>query len=90
MREAEQFDVIHAHLDYQHLPLFGRTSAPALTTLHGRLDLPHWPLITRTFRDARLARDADYELGRMLVTRVHSSIAAIPLRFACARVGVAA
>ena len=42
------------------------------------------------FRDARLARDADYELGRMLVTRVHSSIAAIPLRFACARVGVAA
>jgi glycosyltransferase involved in cell wall biosynthesis len=55
MREAEQFDVIHAHLDYQHLPLFGRAGTPALTTLHGRLDLPHWPLITRTFHDAPLA-----------------------------------
>ena len=42
------------------------------------------------FRDARLARDADYELGRMLATRVHPSIAAIPLRFACAGVGIAA
>ena len=55
MREVEQFDVIHAHLDYQHLPLFVRAPVPVLTTLHGRLDLPHWPLITRTFRDAPLA-----------------------------------
>ena len=42
------------------------------------------------FRNSRLSRDADYELGRMLATRVHPSIAAIPLRFACARVGRAA
>jgi hypothetical protein len=42
------------------------------------------------FRDARLSRDADYELGRMLATRVHPSIAAIPLRFASARVAMAA
>lgn len=42
------------------------------------------------FRDSRFQRDADHELGRMLVTRVHPSIAAIPLRFASARVGKAA
>jgi glycosyltransferase involved in cell wall biosynthesis len=55
MREADQFDLIHAHLDYQHLSLFGRLRVPTLTTLHGRLDLPHWPMLVQTFNDAPLA-----------------------------------
>ena len=42
------------------------------------------------FRNRHIERDADHELGRMLAMRVHPSIAAIPLRFACARVGLAA
>ncbi|HEX6136975.1 MAG TPA: hypothetical protein VF059_04920 [Casimicrobiaceae bacterium] len=42
-------------------------------------------------RDHRLARDADYELGRMLAARVHPALAAIPARFASSRaVGLAA
>jgi glycosyltransferase involved in cell wall biosynthesis len=55
MREADQFDLIHAHLDYQHLSLFRRSGTPTLTTLHGRLDLPHWPMLLQTFPDAPLA-----------------------------------
>ena len=43
-----------------------------------------------TFRDMRDNRDADYELGRMLATRVHPAIAAIPARFAPAAIGLAA
>ena len=43
-----------------------------------------------TFRGARVERDADYELGRMLATRVHPAIAAIPARFLPARAGLAA
>jgi len=43
-----------------------------------------------TFRGARVERDADYELGRMLATRVHPAIAAIPARFAPAPAGLAA
>lgn len=35
--------------------------------------------------DARFPRDADYELGRMLATRVHPAIAGIPSRFAKTR-----
>ena len=38
-RGAEQFDVIHAHIDWLHLPILQRAGVPFLTTLHGRLDL---------------------------------------------------
>jgi glycosyltransferase involved in cell wall biosynthesis len=39
-QRANEFDVIHAHIDWLHLPILHRTGAPFLTTLHGRLDLP--------------------------------------------------
>ncbi|HET8587167.1 MAG TPA: glycosyltransferase family 4 protein, partial [Candidatus Limnocylindria bacterium] len=55
MRQADQFDLIHAHLDFQHLPLLARAPVPTLTTLHGRLDLPHWPMVLQTFAQAPLA-----------------------------------
>lgn len=37
---ADQFDVLHFHMDYWSFPLFTRQKTPFLTTLHGRLDLP--------------------------------------------------
>jgi glycosyltransferase involved in cell wall biosynthesis len=39
-RLASEFDVIHCHIDWIHLPLLTRLAAPFLTTLHGRLDWP--------------------------------------------------
>jgi glycosyltransferase involved in cell wall biosynthesis len=36
---ASNFDVIHAHIDWLHLPLLSRLGVPFVTTLHGRLDL---------------------------------------------------
>jgi glycosyltransferase involved in cell wall biosynthesis len=39
-RHASAFDVIHAHIDWLHLPLLSRLGVPFLTTTHGRLDLP--------------------------------------------------
>jgi glycosyltransferase involved in cell wall biosynthesis len=38
--EAAQFDILHFHLDYLHLPLAKRHSATSVTTMHGRLDMP--------------------------------------------------
>jgi len=38
---AEQFDVIHSHLDWIHLPALAGLNTPLITTLHGRLDWPH-------------------------------------------------
>jgi glycosyltransferase involved in cell wall biosynthesis len=46
-RKADQFDIMHFHLDYYPFSLFSRQSTPFLTTLHGRLDLPeHQPVFT--------------------------------------------
>jgi len=46
-RRAEDFDVLHFHLDYYPFSLFSRHSTPFVTTLHGRLDLPeHQPVFT--------------------------------------------
>jgi glycosyltransferase involved in cell wall biosynthesis len=36
---ADDFDVLHFHVDYLHFPLFRSESYRILTTLHGRLDL---------------------------------------------------
>jgi glycosyltransferase involved in cell wall biosynthesis len=39
-RRADQFDVVHFHIDYLHYPVSRRQNTPHVTTLHGRLDLP--------------------------------------------------
>ena len=39
-RRADEFDIVHLHLDYLGYPILRRTTVPFLATLHGRLDLP--------------------------------------------------
>src|SRR6059058_923284 len=51
-QRAAEFDVIHAHIDWLHLPLLSRLGVPFVTTLHGRLDLPGLPEVVRRFPDA--------------------------------------
>jgi len=50
-RRAEEFDVIHAHLDYFGYPLLQRLGVPSVTTLHGRLDLPELPPLYGLYGD---------------------------------------
>src|SRR5215470_2179794 len=38
---ADEFDVLHFHIDQFHFPLFHRIANKTVTTLHGRQDLPH-------------------------------------------------
>src|ERR1043165_9744587 len=46
-QRADEFDILHCHLDYYPFPLSSRHSTPFVTTLHGRLDLPErQPLFT--------------------------------------------
>ncbi len=43
-RQADQFDIIHCHIDLLQYPLFQDLGHKFVTTLHGRLDLPDfWP-----------------------------------------------
>ena len=54
-QRAQDFDLIHFHTDYLHLPLFADCWDKTLTTLHGRLDLPDLPAILSEFAMMPLA-----------------------------------
>src|SRR4029450_11309310 len=40
LRVADQFDILHFHIDHLHFPLIVALENRAVTTLHGRQDLP--------------------------------------------------
>ncbi len=52
--EADQFDIIHSHLDFLSFPMSRRCPTPVLTTLHGRLDLPELVPIFKEYTDMQL------------------------------------
>jgi glycosyltransferase involved in cell wall biosynthesis len=56
---AADFDVIHFHIDWLHLPLMRRLGVPFLTTLHGRLDLPDFAPTLQRFDDAPFVSISD-------------------------------
>jgi glycosyltransferase involved in cell wall biosynthesis len=56
---AEQFDVIHSHLDFLAFSLSRRSPVPVVTTLHGRLDLPELVPVFRDFSELPLISISD-------------------------------
>lgn len=60
-KRASDFDVIHAHIDWLHLPLLSRLGVPFLTTVHGRLDLPGLPDVVRQFPEAAFVSISDHQ-----------------------------
>ena len=59
LSQAEDFDLIHFHIDYLHFPLSRREQIPNLTTLHGRLDLTDLVPLYREFREMPLVSISD-------------------------------
>lgn len=67
---ADEFDVIHFHVDMLHFPLFADISGRTLTTLHGRLDLKdlagayrrwrQFPLVSISYRQREPLRAANW------------------------------
>ncbi len=53
-RRADEFDLLHFHLDYYPFSLMSRQPTPFLTTLHGRLDLPEHQPVFETFSNIPL------------------------------------
>ncbi len=58
-RRADEFDVLHFHIDYYPFSLFARQPVPFLTTMHGRLDLPELQPIFNTFSDVPVVSISD-------------------------------
>jgi glycosyltransferase involved in cell wall biosynthesis len=54
MDRAEQFDIIHFHVDYIHFPLTRFLATPHITTLHGRLDYTDLVPLYRKYKDVPL------------------------------------
>jgi glycosyltransferase involved in cell wall biosynthesis len=58
-QDADQFDVVHFHIDYVHFPITRRQNITAVTTLHGRLDIPDIEPLYREFDDINLVSISD-------------------------------
>jgi glycosyltransferase involved in cell wall biosynthesis len=50
-QQADDFDIIHFHVDYLHFPLSRRYGIRNVTTLHGRLDIPDLVPLYREFHE---------------------------------------
>jgi glycosyltransferase involved in cell wall biosynthesis len=73
-RRASEFDVIHCHLDWAHLPLMARLGVPFLTTLHGRLDLAGLETMVRIFPDAPFVSISDSQRSPLAGARWAGSV----------------
>ena len=51
MRQSDDFEVIHFHVDYLGFQAASRSGVPHLTTQHGRMDLPELEALFRMFPD---------------------------------------
>jgi glycosyltransferase involved in cell wall biosynthesis len=68
-RRADEFDILHFHLDYFHYPVFSQIANKTITTLHGRQDMhdlrplqnafPQMPLATISDSQASFVRNAN-------------------------------
>jgi glycosyltransferase involved in cell wall biosynthesis len=58
-RRADDFDVIHFHIDLLHFPLIRDFADRTLTTLHGRLDLPDLKPFYAAFPEVPLVSISD-------------------------------
>ena len=58
-RRADEFDVLHFHLDYWSFSLFSRQRTPYVTTMHGRLDLPEWVPLFNMFHNSPVVSISD-------------------------------
>ncbi len=58
-RRAEEFDLVHLHVDYLGFSLMRRLDVPYVTTLHGRLDLPELHALFDLFSDAPVVSISD-------------------------------
>ena len=60
-RRADQFDVLHFHVDMVHFPMFQHLAGKTVTTLHGRLDLKDLPSVYERWPQFGLVSISDHQ-----------------------------
>src|SRR5262245_31715256 len=56
---AEEYDLIHSHVDYLAFPFSRLVATPTVHTMHGRLDMPQVHMVMRHFDDVPLVSISD-------------------------------
>ncbi len=59
IKDADEFDLIHSHIDYLPFSLFRRSQVPTVTTFHGRLDITDLAPVLQEFSDLPVASISD-------------------------------
>jgi len=59
--QADEFDILHFHIDQLHFPLFRQLAARTVTTVHGRQDLPDLKPLYVGFSDMPLVSISAYQ-----------------------------
>jgi glycosyltransferase involved in cell wall biosynthesis len=84
MRRAEDFDIIHSHLEWWSLPLARLSPIPVVSTFHGRLDFPFSAQLFEGAREGVVAISRHQASGHPDVpwTVVHNglTLAGMPFR----------
>lgn len=58
-KRADEFDILHFHIDLLHFPLISTFAGKTVTTLHGRLDLPDLKPFYASFPNVPLVSISD-------------------------------
>ena len=58
-RRARDFDILHFHTDYLHLPFVRNIACATVTTMHCRVDLPDYQPLFSEFKDMPLVSISD-------------------------------
>ncbi len=65
-QRADEFDIIHSHVDYFTFPFVRRSPTPIVTTLHGRLDIPELQPVFRAYPDVPVVSISDSQRAPLL------------------------
>ena len=71
---ADDFDVLHFHIDQFHFPLFRAISERTVTTMHGRQDLHDLQALYRGFGEMPLVSISDAQRGPISKARIVATV----------------
>jgi glycosyltransferase involved in cell wall biosynthesis len=73
-RRADEFDVLHFHIDQLHFPFFEGMAERTLTTLHGRLDLEGLPEVYWAWKQFPLVSISRHQRTPLPFARWHGTV----------------
>jgi glycosyltransferase involved in cell wall biosynthesis len=71
LQRADEFDIIHSHVDYFPWAFMPFVSTPLVTTMHGRLDVAYWPPLIERFNKTPLVSISHHQRAPLAPLHPH-------------------